>query len=287
MDSTDSTAHCNPSLGSTIEPTPGRSHTHENIIVTSIEEFVAAVAKKCEADEYLFRGQERDWALVPAIDRVTPREEALSISERRMLDAFDRCAPAYFQEFPSSMWDRLSLARHHGLPTRMLDWTNSALAALWFATRTPATLEEDSGIGADGVVWALECADEDFAELPADPLSISQICLVRPKHLSPRIRVQSGVFSVHPYSAERERYENLIESHLSARLFRISIPASAFSDIRFDLDRFGVNSATLFPDLDGLCRHIGWLYTYTNDESFRPRQNATLIALPATPSPSA
>lgn len=260
---------------------------HESVTITTIDAFVSAVSSRCQADECVFRGQEQNWPLVPAIDRVTPRAEPLSKSERRMLDAFDRWAPAYLPDFPFSMWDRLSLARHHGLPTRMLDWTSSALAALWFATRLPASLDQGCDIGTDGIVWVLECADEDFAEVPTDPLTIGQIYLVRPRHLSPRIRVQNGVFSVHPYSAETKRYANMINSHLSARLLQVRIPAIAFADIRFDLDRLGVNSATLFPDLDGLCRHIEWLYTFTKDECDRARQGAMPAAMSGNPSPSA
>ena len=50
-------------------------------------------------------------------------------------------------------------------------------------------------------------------------------------------------------------------------LTKLRIPPEAFKDMRFDLDRFNVNSAALFPDIDGLCAHIQWVNSRLQDEN--------------------
>ena len=50
------------------------------------------------------------------------------------------------------------------------------------------------------------------------------------------------------------------EHHL--KLTKILVPKHAFRDIRYQLDRCGVNAAVVYPDLDGLAQHIEWLYSY-------------------------
>jgi hypothetical protein len=50
------------------------------------------------------------------------------------------------------------------------------------------------------------------------------------------------------------------------RLRKLLIPTSRFANLRWDLDRFGVNAHSMFPDIDGLCRYLGWLHSLSDDE---------------------
>src|SRR5690606_30982596 len=49
-------------------------------------------------------------------------------------------------------------------------------------------------------------------------------------------------------------------------LTKVAIPARAFPDLRYQLDRFGINKSTLFPDIEGLCAQIEWFHILLCDE---------------------
>src|SRR5262249_39685681 len=69
----------------------------------------------------------------------------------------------------------------------------------------------------------------------------------------PRITSQEGVFTCHPKPAEP-----FDPGHGEFGRVRIVIPASSKATVLADLDALGVNEVSLFPDLDGLCRHMNW-----------------------------
>lgn len=230
--------------------------------IHTIPQFLKAVTKFGFEDHTLYRGQSEDWPLVPKIARATPRrgdkinENALMIDLRRQIGQ-------YVPERPTSDWDLLSIAQHHGLVTRLLDWTLNPLAALWFAVERPPLSK-----GKNGVVWCLQPKPKDFVtdftrESPFDP---GRTRLFMPNEISTRIRVQRGFFSVHRPGKGNAFVALQNNKVLRGRLRKIEIDPLAFSDLRFLLDRFGINRAALFPDLDGLCAYLTWNHTTLSDE---------------------
>jgi hypothetical protein len=211
-----------------------------------------------------------DKPLLPKLGRLSPRGERGKI-ERLLLDKFAReCLP--FLEFePKDEWDLLALAQHHGLPTRLLDWTPSAVAALWFAVRN-APEKTDSGSSLEnGVIWVLCAALEDFQldTSIASPLDNKLRTLIfRPKAISRRIVAQAGVFTVHKLVEAGANFVALDKNtNYTRKLWKLIVPHEAFPGIRADLNMFNVNAAAIFPDLDGLCSHLTWRYTKLQDEN--------------------
>lgn len=241
--------------------------------VESVQAFVALVDGEKETAEragnradFLFRGQRRDLPLLPKLARFKLRGEIKNI-EKLIIDEFRRTSRLLSEFGPEDDWDLLALAQHHGLPTRLLDWTYSALAGLWFTVSKPPH-RKGTGPREYGVVWILTPELEDFRTSTGrlGPLSNKITKIFRPKAISRRISAQASAFTVHKINDGGKVIQ--FESHrrFSRRLIKVKVQPEAFRAIRHRLNILGINSASLFPDIDGLCAHLKWRYSYYEDE---------------------
>lgn len=244
------------------------NYREEEII--SIQGFVDLIdQEKTEAEEsgndsdLLFRGQPEDLSLRPKLARLNLRGEINNI-ERLIIEEFERTSLPLSEFQPEDDWDLLALAQHHGLPTRLLDWTYSALTALWFSVKD-VPVEKD----AHSVVWVLIPEVEDFRTDTEryGPLSNRITKIFRPKIISRRISAQSGVFTVHKINDGGRVIRFETNRKFSKKLLKIIIPPKHFPAIRNRLNMLGVNSASVLPDIDGLCSHLQWRYSYLKDET--------------------
>lgn len=236
-----------------------KSHT-----ISSTTAYVDFINKNCKADDVLFRGQQVDKPLLPKIARMELKTK-IRYAESKMLREFKRRVLPLLDVHPESNWDWLAIAQHHGMPTRLLDWTLNPLAALWFAVnRTPV---KEGGRLQPGVVWILVPKPTDYAVLFTNPFKIDRTKIFRPKHIAERLVTQAGWFTIHKFMKTQNRFIPLEKNAAySKKLKKLRIPPDSFSDMRFELDRFNVNAATLFPDVDGLCAYIQWINSYLDDE---------------------
>src|SRR5437879_6625407 len=148
-----------------------------------------------DATRFLFRGQNIDRPLKPKI----ARERSISASkiiqiERSMLARFKKeSVPFLTGERPHSDWDWLSVAQHQGMPTRLLDWSANALAALWFAVAV-----DPPGNEPHGVIWVLriETSDLKSPTKREDIWSLRRTYVFQPFHIDRRISAQAAWFSV-------------------------------------------------------------------------------------------
>jgi hypothetical protein len=224
-----------------------------------------------DIDDVLFRGQREDWTLLPRIVRLQLRPGmSLLDTEQRLLSDFKLQAPSFLDPIPQTDWEWLSLAQHHGMATRLLDWTSNPLAALWFAVEKPPSNPcSPKQHKSPGVVWAFVPTKNDYVEaLPGtSPFSGGRTRVFRPKHIARRIIAQSGWFTVHKYIEDKKKFIPLDQQpHYAKALTKIVISPDDFCDIRYDLDRCGVNAASMLTDVAGLCRHIEWSHSLLEDE---------------------
>ena len=210
-------------------------------------------------EDFLFRGQSNDRPLIPKISRLEPKGDLLII-EKLLLQEFKRTNPLLIEGYQSyDDWDYLTLGQHYGLPTRLLDWSNNALTALWFATDE---ISSEVNSVKNSVVWVL-MADADDYNMNIEsihPFDLDETKIFRPRIIKQRINNQSGVFSVQPSAEIEQKCELDKVPSFSEKLLKIRLPVENLHNIRTDLNILGVNAFSIFPELEGLCAYLQWRY---------------------------
>lgn len=234
---------------------------------SSVSSFLSLIEKYKEAElnagnksDFLFRGQSTDMPLIPRIARLKPKGKLLNLEQLMMAD-FDRQQLPLTEFEPCDKWDLLALAQHHGLPTRLLDWTYSALAGLWFCVNKPPK-SDAKGKPLDGVVWVLKSKPDDFLTFPTkeSPYKSGKTKIFRPRTITRRIMAQSGLFTCHKPTKDGKFVKLESNRAYKDRLIKIPIPSVHFAKLRDDLMASGLSSLSLFPDLDGLAAHLEHRY---------------------------
>lgn len=135
------------------------------------------------------------------------------------------------------------MARHNGLPTRVLDWSLNALVALYFAV--------EERFHGDSVVYAYHAEESSLylrEQAEIDPLEIDQVYVYFPPHqISRWITSQTAALTVHPEPWKPFASDNLTQ---------IRVPSNSREDIRKTLFAYGFHKKSIYPGLLGLCAWI-------------------------------
>ena len=209
----------------------------------------------------LFRGQEDAlWDLSPGLPRRAAGIADIPKLEKEVLSEFKRRAipflPSTFNV--NSAWEWLALSQHFKLPTRLLDWTENPLVALFFA------FEFAKSSLTDRAVWVFITNEGEFADTndPAlDPFNQKETKVYLPNQVTQRITVQSGWFTVHKYLKAKNKFVPLNKNaKYISRIHKLIMPESLREDVLLRLDRLGINSFSIYPDLEGLSHFLTWKY---------------------------
>lgn len=201
--------------------------------------------EEAKEHESIYRGVTRaNYKLLPKIGR--PKAVRAGWSKEReiqLLIRFKMLAQPHFERLARADTDSewLVVGQHHGLPTRLLDWTTSPLAATFFAV-------EWSGKKTDVAIY-VERQPKLVKTIVKDIFDITDLEFLFPYHITKRITAQNGVFTVHP---------NPTTPYDSESLIKLIVPSDLRQEIQLSLDAFGINRASLFPDLDGIAALLEW-----------------------------
>ena len=252
----------------------------EDCAVSNIPEFIEKIlqlrVRWYPADptpEIWFRGTEnRSFELLPG---ASWRDQ---YDEQTMVLSFRNMVPSYLNREPTDDWEWYYLMQHYGLPTRLLDWTENPLVALYFAL-----LKEPSGDGP--CVWVLDpvalnrlaqgftdqtiivplsskatspsrywlpefCRHDEkphVFEPKSDYRDNTQPLAVFPKRYNPRIVAQRGVFTIH--GTERIPIEKIMTRDPSEpRIARFCFASEDRARLKLDLYALGLSKSSLFPE---------------------------------------
>jgi FRG domain len=197
-----------------------------------------------------FRGvTSKEHDLVPSIGRKTARKRYSREWEKEIFYKFKQQAFPYLTKIPANEFAWLAIARHSGLPTRLLDWTLSPLVAVYFAVTGPRPESGDPPDCALYAFWSKEYEDDDEIKTLFGKGKNHRV--VDAGHYIARIATQKGFFTLHHQPNKPFRTKTLR---------KFVIPGRLCNEFQEKLDFYGLNHATLFPDLDGLGRYWAWCY---------------------------
>lgn len=258
--------------------------------ITSLEQYISESIQDIKRDQFLnfkndfvYRGlSSSDYFLETSLKRNCKKNMNF---EKSLLRNFLKHMPSEFREKVDSIWDVMVLGQHHGLPTRLLDWSHSPLIALHFATA--------ENMNKDSIVWKVSIIDankglpngltstlipeskhiftlEDLKKFTKgnnneleyfDNNIKNSILFFSPPNLDDRIAFQRSIFSITKLDISMEDF--LTNGDIIA--YKYIIPHKIKWFFRDFLDHANISERILFPGLDGLCKWLARSY-YTERE---------------------
>jgi hypothetical protein len=257
------------------------------LIATTLREFmerIKEIENKWETKKYgklilWYRGVQKSyWALTPKLYRVDDQVKSLLQIEDEIREEFVRRAPSLNQYKPDNAWEWYFLMQHYGAATRLLDWTEDPQVGLYFAVKDSEGLH-------DAAVWVLDAWRLNkeknvvgrYEVLPTGSPGLSRLDIRRyrpwlpdrfdaeqqlkkkfpvavyPNHFDRRIAAQRSCFTVH--GVKKKGLDNIFPA--SKRLLsKILIPSYATEQIRDELNSYGMDEATIYPDMEGLGKSV-------------------------------
>jgi hypothetical protein len=231
--------------------------------IESIADLMAQVEPETTGFRW-FRGHvDNLWTLRPSL----LRDRNWVTAEADMIKRFRQAASSRVRYLPANEWEWVCLAQHHGIPTRLLDWSENPLVGLFFAVEkddsergpvdgklfalNPDLLNEAGAGQPKGVMLLGEDKElDDYLPGKQFAMKLPKFAVVAPQSFD-RIVAQSGVFTITHYLDPQD-----LEQSSSAVIEEFIVPQTAKARLRIELQRLNITEATVYPDLEYIGRAI-------------------------------
>lgn len=225
--------------------------------IASVEELLKYIRESVSTDEVVFRGQTQDWPLLPSIGRFendAKRYPSWRSFHDYLIKEYIRLGRPYLSMLRLSETDTWVHGQHHGLPTRLLDWSTNPLKALFFS------LNNNTDDNKDGVLWVMEYTSwrSELNEKHRGDWE-HELVLFLPDQSNPRLVQQEGCFLSYPLPVNTnpltpvDKLDVEDEKHVFTK---ITVPTSVKDNLRYELQTLGIRYRLLFPDIEGVAKGI-------------------------------
>jgi hypothetical protein len=245
---------------------------YEKHAIRSIDDLIKKLDPLFETNKRLwFRGHPENinYKLEPSVYRGRWSPE----KENDLMNMFKSRAVPYLINLPRTDWEWLFIMQHYKVPTRLLDWTESALIALAFAVYDRLKEHEDAKAGA--AVWCLKPYElnKNFTFLRKSEIipNINEnkmvqnmfafdssddptfpVAIVGPQN-SNRVIAQKGVFTLFPIK-EKQVMEDI--TNCNEFLVKFTIDENDVAVIKKQLYNLGITESSIYPELESVAREI-------------------------------
>lgn len=263
-------------------------YCHSTYYVHDLLEYIyitELIREATASEEFLdtfvcYRGMENvNWALEPGL-----LVNKLSTEEKNIYDEFEKMNPGDFIHISKSL-DKMAKMQHFGLPTRLLDFSLNPLVALFFACNPTNTqnIQYDARVvvhisdNTNDLMSEMLCesafkGNEFNWALSPDKLefnynSYSDYTIVIPSYVTEREIRQSSIFLLFPEKIDLEKWcytgriRKISSDFMKKHFFSIIIKSKSKGLILDQLNNIGINSMSLFADMEHSAKYIKGKYS--------------------------
>lgn len=222
----------------------------KTVNISSFSDYIGNIFEN-EVNSHVYRGERLlSRPVLPKVGRIKNKDNKKFSpeDEKLILRAFTKRSLMLIPSPPSTDIEWLMIAQHHGLPTRLLDFTTNPLVGLYFSVEKPMNPGEETE---SSVVYSLQATSPKKQE-GLNPFTIKQDTFINPFYSTIRMVSQQSRFMI---------FSDPLEPMNVKESIKYVIPHMVRKEVKKQLNRCGINKMNLFNSLDAVAEFLEWAST--------------------------